>query len=1044
MNNIRWMIAGMVLALVCLNSMVRADNLLLEGGDFEAGTNGLGIRPMVLVRNLSTYVAPSIDDTTAAHGQRSLKLVNGSGQDVFNMLSRAVRINNPQGPASISFYAKSDTPDAVVRVALCAGHKGIIAQSFTLTDQWVRYEVTKTPLTWVFPPSDVLTPYVYYLSMTTPALKPWGTIWIDAVQVEMGPVTPYAQVNAVDLAFTNERALKVYFPNEPVHFTLRAAGKSIVRQSVTLQVEELLTGTTEPTQNLQLISEGDEDHGRVEINLPPYSRGCYRLTARTADGRTVQYQGFGVIVPLRDRPHEQRAFFGGSIETTESTTAHAGSGLLPKIPGDSLFCSYYNIADVFALARNLGWGWWHAYWPYSPMVIQPDGPDKSIWRDTDTLTDLARKADLDIMANLAAHGGLEQVPSWIRGEALGKGGTWRGHGEGQRLTDPEKFGVYCRTVVEHFHDRVKMWEPWNEPGVKMHEDEYLPLLKASYENIKAIDPSAQVYGLCGTWDVSGDLMGWVKGCLKLGADKYMDGITIHGYHVADRHYVANVEKQVKEISVRSFPIIDSEAGNYCTFSVYPQLIDAFVNKPGSKTIVDSMAQLLVNELVCGAKRSSWFSLTDFYTGIHTRSFVLLEYDGSPTPTMIAYNTLADRLGPARFVQEVPFSGDVVAQVFDDGQGHGLAVLWTQADPQTILVPLAADDALTENLLGKAQKPATEKANLKIPLTSRPLFLRTPHLDATQLATALSKAEVVGLNDLEITRIGLIHTAPGTPALAVGMRGRTTRPRQGRLEIESAPSAWKLATPQRSFNPLLLNEQCRVDFPITAGLDQSDDAHLRLALDSGSHVLVFAKSLKIWKASASHQSITLDGDLAEWDNALFHPLADWADAAVQWNANGLYVAMRTRDATPQNTPNLESWRHDCVELYFNPKPEENFLKGDFIPGDAQVICPVTMQGQNEPAVETNPSIAGPDNRPRMAAATIRRACRRDAQGYTMEIFIPWENFPQDMTFAPGQFMGFSVSVRDTDAVGNDLRRVIWTGDNDNYRVTRNYGTLLLTP
>ena len=191
-------------------------------------------------------------------------------------------------------------------------------------------------------------------------------------------------------------------------------------------------------------------------------------------------------------------------------------------------------------------------------------------------------------------------------------------------------------------------------------------------------------------------------------------------------------------------------------------------------------------------------------------------------------------------------------------------------------------------------------------------------------------------------------------------------------------------------------------------------------------------------------MTLDGDLAEWDNALFHPLADWVDAAMRWDTKGLYVAVRAKDTTPQKTPNQTSWRNDSVELYFNPKPEENFLKGDFGPGDAQVICPVTMPDQDVPAVETNPASAGAGNRPRMAAATIRRACRRDAQGYTMEIFVPWENFPQDMAFTPGQFLGFSLSVRDTDAVGNDLRRVLWTGDNDNYRVTRNYGTLLLVP
>jgi hypothetical protein len=81
----------------------RAANLLVQGGDFEAGTDGIGITPVVLLRNWPSYVAPSIDSTTAGEGSRSLKVVNGSGEDVFELRSRAFHLDKPQVAVSVSF-----------------------------------------------------------------------------------------------------------------------------------------------------------------------------------------------------------------------------------------------------------------------------------------------------------------------------------------------------------------------------------------------------------------------------------------------------------------------------------------------------------------------------------------------------------------------------------------------------------------------------------------------------------------------------------------------------------------------------------------------------------------------------------------------------------------------------------------------------------------------------------------------------------------------------------------------------------------------------
>lgn len=90
--------------------------------------------------------------------------------------------------------------------------------------------------------------------------------------------------------------------------------------------------------------------------------------------------------------------------------------------------------------------------------------------------------------------------------------------------------AFVQAVVTRYHSHTKYWEIWNEQDggfwkPNPNAAQYVPLLKASYEEIKAIDTSCTV--------MVGGLTGWnadyLKGMYAAGAKGYFDKIAVHPY-----------------------------------------------------------------------------------------------------------------------------------------------------------------------------------------------------------------------------------------------------------------------------------------------------------------------------------------------------------------------------------------------------------------------------------------------------------------------------------------------------------------------------------
>ncbi|NMA46548.1 MAG: family 1 glycosylhydrolase [Lentisphaerae bacterium] len=104
---------------------------------------------------------------------------------------------------------------------------------------------------------------------------------------------------------------------------------------------------------------------------------------------------------------------------------------------------------------------------------------------------------------------------------------------------------YVRTLVSRYGDRLKHWEVWNEPNIGFwkpspNPEQYVSLLKVSYQTIKAVDPALEVlYG-----GMAGVAPKFLEDTLKLGAGAFYDIMNIHPYC-----YPATIEQRRSLVEV---------------------------------------------------------------------------------------------------------------------------------------------------------------------------------------------------------------------------------------------------------------------------------------------------------------------------------------------------------------------------------------------------------------------------------------------------------------------------------------------------------------
>jgi len=104
----------------------------------------------------------------------------------------------------------------------------------------------------------------------------------------------------------------------------------------------------------------------------------------------------------------------------------------------------------------------------------------------------------------------------------------------------ELWRKYMKYVLKEYGDRVKYWEVINEPQWGMKPEEYMQMLKISYEEIKKALPNAVVIGNGATGDQGFNVQKWTSALIKYQHEDFLDAVAFHPYRASldniDGHY----------------------------------------------------------------------------------------------------------------------------------------------------------------------------------------------------------------------------------------------------------------------------------------------------------------------------------------------------------------------------------------------------------------------------------------------------------------------------------------------------------------------------
>lgn len=560
--------------------------------------------------------------------------------------------------------------------------------------EWVRCQVTGIALPNLF--ED-------YIARITPS----GPIYLDDVQVEEGEATEYRPAHVIEAGAETPTRWCTLGDTVEVRAHVVTASDMRTRsgppEKVTLRytLEDFWSRPVATTSHT--VTPGVADH--VAFKTP--GLGMYRVRVQANDSPATGEVWFGVF-PKRDRKPRTASAFGTHV-----------TAVVPE-PTNTVLASE---------AMGARWVRLHDFGDFCHWrVVEPE-KGKFVWCDAE-INDLKARG-FTVLANLG------HPPLWAgrHDPKRAEYGTWTN----APPRDLSEWENYVSKTVQHYRDRIQHWEVWNEPYgwgfFAGTPEEYAELLKVAYRAIKQADLKAIVIGGCFS-PYSED---WTKRVFAKEGLRFMDALSYHEYWslglteppspakppIIAQHVQRYLELMEEQGKVK--PIYMTEGGTQA-----PPFASWLPKEGFSAYALESAASLvkgMVEMLSAGV-----VSICYYYTGGHKGAmpwfstmangyYVLMDYDGRPKPTMMAYSALEMLLGEAKPAKVIR-KADLTAHLFSKSKG-ALAVVWS-SQPRG----LALRGVEVTDLMGNVMKNPMLNAG-------EPVYVSAPGLTTARLEMLLS-------------------------------------------------------------------------------------------------------------------------------------------------------------------------------------------------------------------------------------------------------------------------------------------------------------------
>jgi len=705
-----------------------------EGWWERSATNGffnssfeLGLASHDVCANTAYAAAASrpevtIDETTAWHGTRSLRIDNRKFVRMVEFVSSAGACDAKPGPLTVSCYAKADRPvKATLRARdilydAARGKMDFLGahREVEIGMDWTRLELSLGNR------KAMHGKCALFLSFEDPAV-----VWLDAIQVENGKKsTPFAPAAPVEAAYVPDRSVFVLSPEAPAtNGTGRLVAVNYTADAQLLRVTgERIHATLPLSPNAA---------AETAVMFPVTRYGAFSLKARfscaAGSGRLFEAD-CAVCAPVAP-------WRGGFAMGLNAAAGCVNEGAVPETARNS-FCltggvsledHYRHLAlSGCRILRLHDCGiWW--------QTLEPK-PGVRDWATLDAVVDQCEKNGLKVMF-VFGNGKVTSVhadkpdplANWfVRKRSVERPSGW---GKAHRcfLPHPDDWRDFYTALVRRYRGRIAYYEVVNEPnGTMADPDDYLRYLKLSYEIVRENDPSAKVVGICSTGDYGSNTAGFIAKIGEKGGFSYFDILSFHPYDARLDVTRKPAERQFEEIRalVDRFaprkPILEDEL-YYLSTAPEHEIQGRPRDDPGlSENWPDGhVVRRLVLDLAGGSVASLPITFRQLVrVGPDHRGSMMHQHTlhrFNPNGRFVACNAFARFLNDATFVGKPCLPSDENGYLFRDRDGRRVVVRWMRrvgAEREIRLEPgVQAYDLYGNRLTGS-----------DVRLTSEPVYL----------------------------------------------------------------------------------------------------------------------------------------------------------------------------------------------------------------------------------------------------------------------------------------------------------------------------------
>jgi hypothetical protein len=754
---------------------VPPDTNLLPNPSFEFGLSGWRANG-----EANTQLQWHAETAGAPQGRAFLRSTEPGG---YSLISHPITIA-PGKVHRLSATMRAEPPTKVRLALVCTGvpreaPRPSRSQQLDVTPDWQRLAARfEVPEDW---PSEQA-----YVEVVKPA---GAVLSVDAVSLVVGERSDFSQTEAQSVGVAAAMPPgHLFVCGSPAVLPLEVVNASDADRDlrVDYRLEDWLG---------REIAAGQVFDGRIapsgaapaKVSIPTQNVGWFTLTfSVTQDGRLLSEsrETVNVVAPMAQR--------GNALTSPIGMNTH-----MEREPNPHLDC------NLSALSL-CGVKWIRAWWGWGMAEKEPGKFD---WTEYDRQFDEVHKAGMEIMPIL-----LRYYPAYEQ--------AWSGKTD--KIQEPpydvNQWGDFVRTTVERYQGRVKAWEVWNEPQYTMDAATYAPVLKMTYERVKAADPQALVVGFAG---VSLD---FIRQTFEAGGAGYLDVLSHHSYSQLGRPYeqmaklAADTAALTRQYEI-SPPVWHTEQGSGADGVGYIHLPDT------EEQCAVNLVQAYLSALGTGVEKFFWFSAQTSPTygwGVFYEDYI-------PRPRLIALNGLARLLEGRKVTGCVDLCDGQVACVFLDGEAGPAAAVWNLSDALRLRLPTGGRVTATDMLgngLGEAD------ASSVLLEDGRPIYLTTTALSAKNLEDGLRRAEASPAGARFPLEAAALKTADGR--LEVRVRNATGQNLDARVRVAcpalftAPPEAVQIADlPPRSTHTISLTPDRRpeagAEVQVTVTLEVGDPA-----------------------------------------------------------------------------------------------------------------------------------------------------------------------------------------------------------------------------